>query len=450
MVILFKDRHAELAEIKRLLETNKFEFLIMYGRRRIGKTELILNATQKKRRIYYLAIRRNNLERLYEQCISSFPEAGKLKMDWEIIFDFLKDKVDAVIIDEFQNLISEDRDILNVFQAIIDNKLANSKIKLAVLGSSVSIMTSRILSYQSPLYGRRTCTLKLGKVEFQDFWEFFPKLQAEKLVEIYGFCGGIPYYAVRIEGDFWKWLENEITSKTTFLRDEIDFIMRYEFSDVSTYKVILEAIANGKTVINEIKDFAKLSRTDISPYLKNLIDVGFVKRIVPITENQKSRFGKYYLADNFLKFWFRYFYPNLSSIELGVYSTAQIKKDYNAYLGKIFEEICTAYISKQSKKYTKIGAWWHKEHEIDIVALNDDSKEILFCECKWQDKVDAGKVLDGLKVKAKLVDWNVSDRKERFAVFAKSFKRKFKEKNVRLYDLKDFRNSSQAYSIMKK
>jgi hypothetical protein len=214
--------------------------------------------------------------------------------------------------------------------------------------------------------------------------------------------------------------------------------MRYEFSDIGTYKVILEAIAHGKTKLNEIKNYIKVSRTDISPYLRNLIEVGFVQRIVPITENIKSRFGRYYLADNFLSFWFLYIYPNLSSIEQGLLKITQIKKDYPRYLGFVFEEVCKEFMIKNKHfNINKIGRWWHKENEIDIVALNDESKEILFCECKWQDKVDAKKLLQELKEKAKLVDWNNESRKEKYALFAKSFKRKFKEKNLKLYDLKD-------------
>jgi len=115
-------------------------------------------------------------------------------------------------------------------------------------------------------------------------------------------------------------------------------MMRYESENVGTYKSILEAIAFGKTTVNEIKDYIKAKRTDTSPYLKNLIEVKMIKRVVPVIEREKSMFGRYFLSDNFLKVWFRYIYPNLSSIEEGIFDIGIIKQDYNTYLGEVFEE----------------------------------------------------------------------------------------------------------------
>jgi len=439
----FKDREEELEILKKYLKNDRFEFLIIYGRRRIGKTELILEATKNMKRVYYLATTEKNLERFYTLCSKIFPEVSNLKQDWETLFDFLKDKVDVVIIDEFQNLIEENKNILNIFQSIIDLKLKNTKLKLIIIGSSISIMTS-MLSYKSPLYGRKTFSMEIKPISFFELKKFFPKYNAKKLIEIYGFADGIPYYLIRIDKEFWRWLEEELKKRETFLKDEIDFIMRYEFEDPSTYKLILEAIAFGKTRINEIKDFIRVKRTDIIPYIKNLIEVKMVKRIVPITQNEKSRFGRYYLSDNFINFWFRYIYPNLSSIEEGIFDVNIIKQDYNTYLGKVFEEVCKQFLIRNRDKifkFTKIGKWWYKDKEIDIVALNEITKEIAFCECKWKENVDAEKILDKLEEKAKNVEWNVDKRKEYYIIFAKSFERKIKENNVFLFDLSDIESS---------
>ncbi len=436
----FRDRKKELSELEEVLNSKKFELTIIYGRRRIGKTELILKASEKRKRIYYLAVGEKNLERFYSVCAAHYPETSKLKMDWEILFDFLKNNAEAVIIDEFQNLIGENENILNIFQSIVDITLKGSKLKLFLLGSSVSMITSKVLDYKSPLYGRRTGSMELKAVSFPELKEFFPEKKINELVEIYAFADGIPYYLTMIENEFWAFLQEELKKERSFLRDEIDFLMRYEFEDVGTYKLILEAIANGKTKLNEIKDFLKAKRTDIGPYLRNLIEVGMVKRVVPITENVKSRMGRYYLSDNFLKFWFRYIYPNLSSIEEGIFDAKLIKKDYNSYLGYIFEDVSRQILIRKKEDvfdFTKIGKWWFKENEIDIVALNEIKKEILFCECKWQDNVDAKRVLSELKEKAKYVEWNNESRKECYAIFAKSFKEKIKEPNLFLFELKD-------------
>ncbi len=445
MIIQFKDRTKERQELNEVLNSKTFEFIVIYGRRRIGKTELILKATENKKRIYYLAIGAKNLERFYNICIGHYPQVSKLKMDWEVLFDFLKDNAETVVIDEFQNMIQEDANILNIFQSVTDTILKDSPLKLFLLGSSISVMTSRVLDHRSPLYGRKTGSLELKSVSFFDLKEFFPKAGMEELVEIYGFADGVPYYLVRIDRSFWLWLKDEVEKDRGFLKDEVDFLMRYEFEDVSTYKLILEAIAHGKTKLNEIKNYMNVKRTDISPYLRNLIEVGMVKREVPITENVRSRLGRYYISDNFLKFWFRYIYPNVSSIEEGIFDIDIIKGDYNRYLGHVFEDVSKQFLIKERDKifkFSKIGKWWHKEREIDIVALNESTNEIMFIECKWQNLSvkQVNKILAELKEKSKSVRWNNDTRNEHFCIIAKSIgnKEKLRVKGVLVFDLGDF------------
>lgn len=441
MIIQFKDRKKELKEIGEVVDSKDFQLFVLYGRRRIGKTELILNATKTKKRLYYLATGKGNLDRFYNKCVEFDEGTSKLKKDWEVLFDFLKDKADVVVLDEFQNMIQEDKDILNIFQSIVDINLKNSNLKLFLLGSSVSMITSKVLSYKSPLYGRRSGSMNLKPVSFFDLPGFFTRAKFEDLVNIYGFADGIPFYLIKIDKEFWKWLESEMVQEKSFLRDEVDFLVKYEFEDAGTYKLILEAIANGKTKLNEIKDFIKVKRTDISPYIKNLIEVGFVKREVPITENIKSRFGRYYISDNFLMFWFRYIYPNLSSIEEGIFDAGIIKNDYNSYLGHVFERVCRQFLVKNSPvKFTKLGRWWHKDKEIDLIGLNKQTREILFCECKWQNKVNPEKILENLKEKTEFVDWNKGKRREYYCIIAKSFSKKTKKDGVFLFDLKDLEN----------
>ena len=445
MIIQFKDREKELSELSDVLNSRRFEFIILYGRRRIGKTELILKATENRGRIYYLAVGARNPDRFYSLCARHYPEVSKLKTDWEVLFEFLKNKAEVVVIDEFQNMIHEDANILNIFQSIIDITLKDSELKLFLLGSSVSIMTSRVLDYASPLYGRRTGSMELKAVSFFDLERFFPVAGTRELVEIYGFADGIPFYLIKIDRPFWQWLEGELTKERSLLRDEVDFLMRYEFKDVSTYKLILEAIAHGKTKLNEIKDFIKVKRTDITPYLRNLIEVGMIKRVVPVTENPKSRLGRYYLNDNFLKFWFRYIYPNLSSIGEGIFDINVIKEDYNKYLGGVFEEVSRQFLIKERDRifgFSKIGKWWHKDKEIDIVALHDATKEILFVECKWQNLTcwQAEKILDDLSEKAKSVQWNSDSRKEYFGIVAKKIEGKndLRGRGFVAFDIDDF------------
>jgi uncharacterized protein len=170
--------------------------------------------------------------------------------------------------------------------------------------------------------------------------------------------------------------------------------------------------------------------------------VDFIKREVPITENLKSRDGRYCLKDNFLNFWFKYVYPNLSSIESKAFDVSFIKDNYSEYLGRIFEKVCEEFTIKNGFfKFNRVGRWWYKDKEIDVIALNDSEKEILFGECKWKEKVNALEILKDLEEKSQFVDWNLGKRKESFAVFAKSFSKKVNEfngKKVYCFDLEDF------------
>ena len=448
MIIQFYNRREELDKISRYLDRAGFDLIIIYGRRRIGKTTLILEATKKKERIYYMAIDKNNLKSFHEQCSKKFPEIRRLKEDWEIIFDYIKDKIDVVIIDEFQNLIREDKSVISIFQRIVDSYLQNSNLKLVLLGSTISVMTSKVLSYRSPLYGRKSLSLNLKPVKFACLKEFFPSKNIKELIEIYGFADGIPFYLAKIDKDinFWEWLKHEIEEKS-FILDEVDFLMRYEFADVGTYKAILQAISFGKTKINEIKDFTGLKRTDITPYLRNLIEAGFVIKETPIFDKPKSKKGVYLLSDNFLTFWFRYIYPNISPIEEGIFDISLIKHDYKSYLGAIFEKICKEAIIELIKQkeipwFTKIGKQWgrfskkKKTYEIDIVAVNEKTREILFAECKWRDNVDANKICRELLEKSRIS----KEKKEYFCIFARNFKKKieeFEERRVYCFDLND-------------
>jgi AAA+ ATPase superfamily predicted ATPase len=224
--------------------------------------------------------------------------------------------------------------------------------------------------------------------------------------------------------------------------------LKSEFESLRIYKRILEAISHGKTTRKEIKDFAKLEHLDISQYLTNLIETEFVVRARPVFGKEKD--GRYYLSDNFLKFWFRFVYPNLSFIEEGIFNIDEIKKEYNSYLGEIYENICLEFVvdflrpKSVGKQWGKIPKKFRKDgettYEIDIVAY-DDSK-LVFGECKWKDNVDSEKICKELIEKIQYVDVpnNLKKHKKELWIFAKSFKSKIDQYEnyvVKCFDLSD-------------
>ena len=439
---MFIDRVEELKNLREKLTNRDFEFIVIYGRRRIGKTRLIIEALKDLEHVYYLAVEGNNLRYFKNNASRIIPEIKYLEEDWENYFRILKNKI--IVIDEFPNLVLEDKKVLSIFQRIIDLELKDTRSKIIISGSSISMMSDKILSYKSPLYGRRTGSLKLKPLKIWDIKDFFPNVDPKQLVEIYGFADGIPYYLERIKPPFWRWLKNDLYNPYGFVKDEMNYLMRYEFEEVTTYKKILEAIAIGKRTPKEIRDYLGIKHSDITPYLKNLIETGFIRRVTPVTEDIKSKKGRYYIRDNFTRFWFRYIQPNLSAIEEKIFDVSTIKNDYPTYLGRVFEDIAIQYLIKLNRenktpfKFNKIGGWWHKNIEIDIVAL--DKRNILFGECKWQNNINAEKIAEELLEKSKYVQWYNDEREEYLVIFAKTFKKRineYKNRKVYCFDLKD-------------
>ena len=405
----FKNRKDELKKLQKMLTSNKFEFGITYGRRRVGKTALHLKASSQHKVIYYLARKSNNATKFKEQCVKVIPKAKIIAEDFEFLFEFLKDKVDCIIIDEFPNLIEEDSNLLNIFQVIVDTIVKNTPMSLFILGSSISLMKSKILSTSSPLYGRKSLSLKLSALPFYHLFEFYPNANIEEIIEIYGLADGIPYYLNQIDDSFWKWLDGEL-KVPTFIRDEGEFLVRYEFINSGRYFSILEAIARGKTRMNAIAQYTKIAITSLSSYLHNLQEVEFIKKEISITEKLPSKRGIYVLTDNFLRFWFHFIYPNLESLDQALLSAKEIRATYPNYMGSIFEKVVKQFLIKfqqflQIEPFSKIGRWWWKEEEIDLIAYNPLNDQATLVECKWKTKVSAHAIATSLIKKEEKISY---------------------------------------------
>ncbi|MEW9492482.1 MAG: ATP-binding protein [Candidatus Aramenus sulfurataquae] len=418
--MIFVDRERELEAIRKRLESDSLELIVIYGRRRIGKTSLALRAVERYPFVYYLAVEgKNNLSKFKQTVEKQFPEAKYVKEDWESLFHFLKDKV--IVIDEFPYLIKDDSSIPSIFQKIIDEVLKGSKTKVILLGSSISMM-SDLLSYKSPLYGRRSSSVNLKELRFKDLSKFgFELIEG---IRIYGFAGGVPYYLSKVKTPFLSWINEELKRVDTFVKDEMDFLLRYEFAEISTYKEILLAIAQGKNMLGEIRDFVGVGG-EISSYMRKLERIGLVKREVPILGDHKR--GRYAIADNFTKFWFNFVYPNISEIEEGKFEIRE--EEYNKYLGSVFEEVAKEYVKE--KYGVNVGRHWFKDVEIDIL----DKGLRVAGECKWSDNVDGVRVLHEVEGKLKRLKLDVN----KIIIFARSFQRTESSERVEYVDLEKLR-----------
>ncbi|BAD84475.1 archaeal ATPase, fused to C-terminal DUF234 domain, degenerate [Thermococcus kodakarensis KOD1] len=294
----------------------------------------------------------------------------------------------VVVIDEFSYLLLADKNTPAVFQAIIDEKLDDRF--FLILGGSLLGLMEGLMGYTNPLYGRRTAQLKLKPLGFFHVAEYFRDKPVETVVKIYSVTGGVPMYFRLFRGDdFGRELLETAFSSTSILYEEPEFILREELREVHRYYIILEAMASGKHRLSEIAHWAGIEAKDMPKYLRTLISLDLVRREVPVTESERSRKARYYLKDRFFEFWFRFVKPNRGRVEIGTFEMDW--EAFNTYVGKAFEEISRQFLLELNKtnglpfRFTKIGRWWHKKEEVDLVALNEREKKALFIEVKWKE-----------------------------------------------------------------
>ena len=448
----FVGRVKELKFLKEVYNSDRAEFIVLYGRRRIGKTELIKKSIDKENAIYLFieeALETENLDSFKTKIakLLTNPLIEKAELSWEELFDEIaKEDRLVVVFDEFPNLIKENKTILSKFQKIWDEKLAKSKIKLIICGSSISMMENHLLGYKTPVYGRRTGQLFLQPLKFFHIKDFI-ELPFKEIIEIYGITDGIPYYIL----DVSYRLKNgekleEIFQPGKILFEEAEILIKNELRDPTRYYKILKAISFGYTRFGEIVSYTGFKQTLISQYLSNLINLHIIKESFPLTEKkERTRNRKYVFSDNYFNFYFRFIYSNKSEL-LQEGSIENFKIKYNQYMGLIFEKACKEFLIENKIrlpfKFTEIGGWWKKDKEIDLVCLNRETREILFTECKWKNLKagQAKKLLEGLRGKAEFVDWNQDEQKEFFGLIAKKIegKERLRDDGYYVFDLKDF------------
>lgn len=460
---VFLDRERELALLKDRYRSDRAEFVVIYGRRRVGKTELIdqfiarcnngvrLLAREESKAFQLSRFAAKLGEFFHDEFLKKTPFA-----DWDGFFEYLLKKTDErtiIAIDEFPYLIKEDKALPSILQDYWDSKLKKSKIFLVLSGSSISMMESKVLGHRSPLYGRRTGQLLMKPLNFTHILDYVRNMK--KAIEFYSVFGGTPAYIMEIDPkkDIFANIAEKILREDSFIYRDVEFVLRQELVEPRYYFSILLSIARGNHRIGLIVNDAGLSKSIVNKYLSVLGDLHLVYHVIPVTESYKSKKGLWFLSDNLFDFWFRFVNPYIDDIERGrsdLIIGSHIKPFFNEYIGRHFELIVREFLDEMNAKsllpsrFTKIGKWWHKDKEIDVVALNERAKEILFTECKWQDRVNVEKVLRGLEEKAGFVDWKKRGRKEYYAIFAKSFRKKIEEKNVLLFDLKDLEDLWRA------
>ena len=439
----FVDREAELDYLQTEYTRRGSALVVLYGRRRVGKTTLLTEFMRGKPALYFLATEENEAQNrtAFKNSVADFCGSELLRSaavdSWELIFRALVEKKRPekllLVLDEFQYIGRSNAAFPSVFQKIWDSILKDENIMVILCGSLISMMESQTLNYTSPLYGRRTGQIRLTQIPFRYYSEFFPDKSRRELVEFSAVTGGVPKYIELFHDadDVYAAIERNVLQRSSFLYDEPNFLLQNEVAEVGSYFSIIKAIAAGNRKLGSIASVLEQKQSNLSKYLKTLIDLDILEREVPVTEEapEKSKRGLYKIKDNFLLFWFRFVYPNLSFIESG-HSELAMKKIRDGFLtshvGFCYEDICLERLWQLNAEgacgftFDRAGRWWNGNTEIDIVAYAGGGSDILFGECKfWNEKVGTN-VLYALEVKAKAVDWHRGSRREHYALFSVS------------------------------
>jgi AAA+ ATPase superfamily predicted ATPase len=418
---MFIGRERELKTLGDHYQRGEFGFFCIYGRRRVGKTELIREFIKDKKAIFFTGVedtKETNLAAFSHAVHETLHNAsGKVvytdfQEAFADIYGAAKNEKITLVIDEYPYLAKSYPGISSLLQVEIDYRLKDTSIFIILCGSSMSFMEKQVMGHQSPLYGRRTGQIKVLPFDYETSTQFYPQKKAEDKAVIYGITGGIARY-LRLFNDNKK-LDNSIAdsffNSGELLFEEPTNLLKQELREPALYNSIITAVANGGTRVNEISQKTHLDSATCVKYLDNLIELGIIKREIPLLERETSRKSIYRLNDGMFRFWYRFVYGNISKIQLGFGEQAynEIKPYLPDYMGEVFEQMCHEYIWKAALPFSvsHVGRWWGNnplkkcEQEIDLLAVDSSKSKAIFCECKWRNEKMSAGIIDELVDKA--------------------------------------------------
>ena len=482
---MFIGREAELNFLKDKYEEQQGQLIVLYGRRRIGKTETLREFCKGKPHIFYSCTQSTDkiqLAKFSKHLLKEDIPAKKYISefsDWEKAFRAILDlpydnRKKLVIIDEFPYMCKANPSIPSILQYLWDAEFKEQNIMIVLCGSAMSFIEKELLAEKNPLYGRATGIYKMTEMGFYDAIKFFPNYSEEDKVLTYSILGGIPHYLCQFKPNLSlaENIKRNILTKGCVLYSEVDFLLHQELRETSVYNSIIEAIALGNTKLNDISQKSLVDNTSkTSTYLKNLIELGIVEREFSIDskikEKANSNRGTYRLTDNFFKFWYAFGFTNFSQLEDGdvdgVYNFI-IEPILHEFASFAFEDVCKEFVNELQKsnqlpfRYLKMGRWIGKttvrdnntstglrvaETEIDLLCIDRNEKEYLIGECKFKNTPFS--YSEYLNTKAKLTPLK-DTATFYYALFSQSgFDNKIieeakTENNLQLYDLKKIVN----------
>lgn len=422
---MFIGREKELSELNKLYESGRFEFVVIYGRRRVGKTAIINQFIKEKEAIFFTGVEMNEKQNLenFSKCVFEYTtgmEADTLFSSFqtalEYVFKLAESKRLVLVIDEYPYAARASKSLASTLQLLIDKYREQTKLFLILCGSSMSYMEDYVLSYKAPLYGRRTAQFKIRPFDFIEVCQYFKKLPNEDKALAYGIVGGTPQYLLQWDDrlSVEENIKNTYFNPSSALYEEPGNLLKQEMREPAIYNAIITAIATGASKLSEISGKVGEETSLCATYIKNLIALEIIKKETPYGE-ESARKTLYTIEDNMFRFWYRFVPENISIISRGAAELAytRIEPYLSDYMGSVFEEICKQYLWKLlldgrcAVHFNNLGRWWggnpktRQQEEIDIMGIAD-KQTALFAECKWtQKKVDLG-VLETLIARSEL------------------------------------------------
>ena len=412
---MFIGRKNELTVLNERYNKDNFECMIIYGRRRVGKTSLISEFCKDKPTIFFSALNstgKENLEMLSKSIYEYENDPSDTVPVYQNYDDALnkignigKDKRIVFVIDEYPYLASAYETISSKLQHIIDHKWKNSRIFLILCGSSMSFMENQVLGYQSPLYGRRTGQMEINALSFREASHFYPELNNEQQALLYGITGGIPLYIqnLDVKDDIDTSLKNNFFVPSSFLIEEPQNLLKQELREPAVYNSVITAIAQGASRMNDIATKVGLSTSVCTKYINRLISLGLIGKETPITEKQGKK-TIYTIKDSLFRFWYRFVQHNITAVNSGrfpLFYNELVKRYMNEYMGLVFAQMCRDWLMYDVPPddlpvmLVDIGQWWgtssklKKEIQIDIVGVSGNSNEYIIGSCKFRnEKID--------------------------------------------------------------
>ena len=424
---MFVGRTKELEELNALYAKRAFQMVIVYGRRRVGKTTLLAEFVSNKPSIFFTAQESNDAEnlRLFSKLLyehAGFPVSTGAFNTWTDAFDFLdtlaEEKQLVLVFDEFPYAVQANNSLPSALQSAIDHKLCKGSVYLVLSGSNVGFMESDVLGSKSPLFGRRTAQVRLLPFDYLDSAEMLKGASPVDCIRYYSCLGGLPYYLSFVDAcnSFEENIISLFFNRTSVFTEEPLMMLRQELREPALYNTILMALAKGANTPQLIADRISEDRTKVMKYLGTLTGLGLVEKRVPLLSNQaKTRKGIYRIADQLFAFWYRYLFPVHTEIGLGsgrLLATTKVLPILSELTGHCFEDVCLQWLRRKNQQgelpfvATTIGAWWgtdprsRQQTDIDVMAVDQGVKRMLLGECKWRESLQVKTTLGILLDKA--------------------------------------------------